>query len=77
MMVLEDDAPVMRCCGPADCGRRQVPGLSTDPQRMCLGSACMAWRWISTGNIDNPTREPNKGFARKIVGGYCGLAGEP
>ncbi len=30
----------------------------------CIGSACMAWRWL--------TDDENQ-----IVGGYCGLAGKP
>lgn len=43
----------------------------------CIASSCMAWREVRSGNVDNPMREPNKGFGTKLIGGYCGLAGIP
>lgn len=33
------------------------------PQSSCIGSACMAWRWIADGYPSD--------------GGFCGLAGRP
>ncbi len=38
---------------------------------MCIGSACMAWRWEGAegGRMLNPTNKDHPG--------YCGLAGKP
>lgn len=35
---------------------------------MCIGSACMAWRWLRQEDHDMP---PN------VRSGYCGKAGRP
>lgn len=35
---------------------------------LCIGSACMAWRWINSNA---------QGFTDYRVNGYCGLAGKP
>ena len=35
----------------------------------CLGSDCMAWRWIETLN--------EKTLLQVCVAGYCGLGGKP
>lgn len=35
---------------------------------MCIGSACMAWRWEVPPMTCRPPNEPS---------GYCGLAGRP
>ena len=49
----------------------------------CIGSACMAWRWIitpkqaeSNASIEaiNPGCNPNM---ETVSRGYCGLAGKP
>lgn len=42
--------------------------MSPDPAK-CIGSACMAWREVTSFRADRLTDE--------IVGGYCGLAGAP
>lgn len=42
------------------------------PENACLGSRCMAWRWLQLP-------ESSKPFPRAQVkgAGYCGLAGKP
>lgn len=49
----------------------------------CIGSACMAWRWMAAGEYAIELAA-TKGLAEhfatrdgKQVGGYCGLAGKP
>lgn len=37
----------------------------------CLGSECMAWRWLGT------TMVPDGEGERRTSTGYCGLAGKP
>ena len=43
-----------------------------DAEWHCIGSGCMAWRWVlqgeETGDGDAPAR---------LTYGYCGLAGKP
>ena len=57
----EEEATAKRCCGPAGAGAYQVPPLHSvdidstggilghslvpDQARVCIGSACMAFRW--------------------------------
>jgi hypothetical protein len=44
----------------------------------CIGPRCMAWRWVDTLSVDNPSRVP--GAARqeaKRERGFCGLAVRP
>lgn len=38
----EEEAKNTRCCGPEGCGQ---PGIMP-ASRWCIGSACMAWRWV-------------------------------
>ena len=65
----EQEAKTKRCIGPADCGRpveiskrmTNAGDTLTERIRVCIGSACMAWRRDVYGN-DN---------------GWCGLAGKP
>lgn len=71
----EDEAKLMRCCGPEGCGVVGNPDYEGGPcSRWCIGSACMAWRWIDKAG----TKED--GTANYYAGswkGYCGLAGKP
>ena len=46
----EDRAKQMRCCGASDCGERGAPEPGLEARRLCVGSACMAWRW----DFDDP-----------------------
>ena len=39
---------------------------------LCVGSACMAWRWNVIDSTCKPEAQPVKRH-----GGYCGLAGKP
>lgn len=47
------------------------------PFAVCIGSACMSWRWESFASRDNPTRAPGAGQSFDMTRGYCGLAGRP
>jgi len=39
---------------------------------LCIGSECMAWRWIKKPKAAQPLGKPGKPGK-----GYCGLAGRP
>src|ERR1700675_2507627 len=48
-------------------------------QANCLGSGCMAWRWVET-NVNGPMGEdgaPGDLVPSGDTHGYCGLAGVP
>lgn len=61
-------------CGNAGAAVNRYPLASTiEPECFCIASDCMAWNRIYSGNVDNPTKEPNKGFAKRLISGYCGL----
>lgn len=76
MITTEEKAAGKRCCGPEGCGRTVRDRV--DDARYCIGSQCMAWREVFTGNVDNPPPHPaGAGYSRRIIGGYCGLAGAP
>lgn len=59
MIVREKEAGGYRCCGPMGCGTVKSGPFDS---RFCIGSRCMAWRWVDGENI------PAKTY------GYCGLA---
>lgn len=42
----------------------------------CIGSRCMAWRWVET-HINNPDAPEGDLITSGDTHGYCGLAGEP
>lgn len=86
MIVTEEEAKSLRCCGPEGCGfivaamtGGDVPLLGADGRdtgklayvregqgvRMCVGAACMAWRWAR--NLIPPEDGKDRG--------YCGYAG--
>jgi hypothetical protein len=52
----------------------------TPEQSRCIGSACMAWRWIAPtpmfrpGTMELAAMDPG---TDKPTRGYCGLAGKP
>ena len=39
----------------------------------CIGSACMAWRWLLFGHVSDTPRTLGDDRSR----GYCGKAGKP
>lgn len=53
-------------------------GITADPVSACLGSGCMAWRWVET-HVSGPMK--SDGGADLVPStdayGYCGLAGNP
>lgn len=57
----EDEANKKACCSNA---ARMVGDDKKIARGVCLGSACMAWRWIAEGSLNDER-------------GYCGLAGKP
>lgn len=75
----EEEAKKKACCGPVGSGvaTGQCQWVESDdveyvvmwPTRNCMGSACMAWRWVH--NWDG---ERDMGPSED---GYCGLAGRP
>jgi hypothetical protein len=42
----------------------------------CMGSKCMAWRWVRT-HIKNPAAPEGDLIASDDTHGYCGMAGPP
>jgi hypothetical protein len=56
---------VSDCSEPAACNR--YGSGEQFPNARCIGSKCMAWRWVP----DPDGIKPNSGR------GYCGLAGVP
>lgn len=63
----ENEAFKKRC--PAMMG-----GPVAQPHCHCVGSNCMAWRWVET-NINHAPGEPLE--PSYDTHGYCGLAGDP
>lgn len=77
MAETEIEAKARVCCGPPQTINGQLPLL------LCLGSACMAWRWHEpwTSSVEEGSggdlmlrlsRKPGE-----TKRGYCGLAGSP
>ncbi len=53
-------------------------GAGAADEVRCLGSGCMAWRWLSVTNLDRERIRQATGLeVMDRVRGYCGLAGEP
>ena len=83
MIVTEKEAKNKRCCGPDGCGDKPAIG-----PRLCIGSACMAWRHhFETVRVDNGDRTTNEAWLkargtdaefeveeRYLGRGFCGLA---
>lgn len=81
----EDEAKTKSChktIGPVASADGSTPWFS--PQ-VCLGSACMAWRW---DDVPNPNYRPiqvwpsdqlgtNPSYLKSTTDGHCGLAGRP
>lgn len=73
MIVTEEEAKTKICCGDEGCGQVVIVkvGLVEDNyERRCIGSACMAWRWLDGTIYNGHPREPE-------ALGYCGKAGKP
>ena len=62
----EDEATTKWCCGPEHSGRvvRNIHDPAGRYDRMCIGSACMAWIWRW---VPGETSKTN---------GSCGYAGD-
>ena len=44
----------------------------------CIASDCMAWRWVGSHHDGTPpTISTDENENRKLIKGYCGLAGKP
>lgn len=81
MIVTEEEAKEMVCCGGDGCGQL-VSASPTGYRRDCIASACMAWRWFAE-NIYEPLDPPRDGANFSVrteistTRGYCGKAGKP
>lgn len=72
MIVTEEQARKLRCCGPVNPGEADdyvMGGLH------CIASQCMAWRWFDQ-RYDYGDKQMNADMARQRRG-YCGLARQP
>jgi hypothetical protein len=73
MLIKEDEASTIRCCGPEGTGETRI---RRDPERQyvtyreryCIGAECMGWRWYGPAEdvVDS----------RPFIEGYCGRAGD-
>ena len=61
----EDEAKTKACCGPRNNANSDV---------LCIASACMAWRWVQSGEPPATMTVPQ---AAAWKHGYCGLAARP
>lgn len=78
----EEEAKTKRCCGSDTCGvcsttekiEMQNGSVVHVALRMCIGSACMAWRVTPQS-----TEIKENGRVQTTIAptGYCGLAGKP
>lgn len=84
----EQEAKTTRCCGPSGCGyqnglivQRDASGevVSAEPERWCIGSTCMAWRWnyVEMDRLGVPLPDPRPVRSYDKDDGFCGLAGKP
>ena len=65
MLVTMVEARERWCCQARADAVRQVEQNLVIP---CIPGACMAWRWVG-GRVSGPKK--------KVLQGYCGLAGKP
>jgi len=81
MLVTEEQAAAMACCGQTTFINlmRNDGKEDTLTPLCCMGSTCMAWRWKNNSRF--VTTEGPDGAVRTVMGdpktGYCGLAGRP
>ena len=66
----------MKICVSEKEARSKTCPLSMSAPRgeLCIGSECMAWRWVRT-HINDAPGEPM--YESDNTHGYCGLAGLP
>ncbi len=43
----------------------------------CVGSKCMAWRWVITPEQAKLNQHKNGDPSQHVATGFCGLAGRP
>lgn len=86
MIIVNERAGEIRCCGPC-------PEVTGNPEFVegvleygCSGSACAGWRWL---DVPNPAYQPLQSqiwpqapnlpptHIKSDTEGYCGLAGRP
>ena len=72
----EDEAKTRWCCG-AQAVAAMMSGSKTGA--LCIGSACMAWRWSRDAEWQAKAEAEYRRSGRRIVptDGYCGLASRP
>ena len=85
----EEEAKTKQCCGPEGCGQpmawepsQSMGGVGGQMKpmrgfkRLCIGSACMAWRWDKQ-EVNLPSRPALGENVTTLAIGHCGLAGAP
>ena len=73
----EDEAKQKRCCAGIRDIEQNSAGYIESASDRCIGSDCMAWRWVkekSGTELSPDSDKPNK-LRIYIPDGYCGLAG--
>lgn len=73
----EDEAKQKRCCV---YGAGDAPGEHNFHAYYCVGSECMAWRWVGHRSAAGRARMERYGVVESVEpqeNGYCGRAGEP
>ncbi len=80
MILTEEEAKTKNCCGDQSCGAwlPQPPVPGQPQKRVCIGSQCMAWRWVPTPEWEQKADREYRRSGTRLPPkyGYCGLAGK-
>lgn len=76
----EDEAKTKICYRSIDGDDSPAPVIGNEmfaKKFACIGSACMAWRWIRTPQEAEINRHGLSAPSEHVDAGFCGLAGKP